>query len=191
MCIYAERIGNWRLHLQESRNMLPYLVSVGHHKYVSCLPHCLNEMDRLQETASEVHKQFMAGYFAVRRVFGKFNAVWTDIALEQPYNRDAKTVLLHEITQKQATVDRYLKVLPVLTAISEETQMMVHIPDSKSENNENSANSNCNVVRHIKSVIDVQMCNPFTCMNSVDLLNISSGEKAPSVELIHAREKGV
>ena len=32
---------------------------------------------------------------------------------------------------------------------------------------------------------------PFTCMNSVDLLNISTGEKAPSVELIYSREKGV
>ena len=171
--------------------MLPYLVSAGHHKYVSCLPHCLNEMNRLQETVPEVHEQFMAGHFVVRRVSGKFNTVWTDLALEQTYNRDAKTVLFLGITQKQATMDKYLKVFPVLAAISGETQKMAHIPDSKSENTENSANSNCNAVRHIRSVINDQMCNPFTCMNSVDLLNISTGEKAPSVELIHAREKEV
>ena len=171
--------------------MLPYLVFDGHHKYVSCLPHCLNEMDKLQETAPEVHEQFMAGHFGVRRVSGKFNAVWTDMALEQSYNRDAKAVLFHGINQKHATMDKYLKVLPVLTAISEETHKVSHIPDSKSKNTENSANSNCNAVRRIKSVVNDQVCNPFTCMNSVDLLNISTGEKAPSVELIHAREKGI
>ena len=64
--IYAERVGNCRLHLQENRNMLPYLVSAGHHKYVSCLPHCLSEKDKLQQTVPEVHKQFMAGHFGVR-----------------------------------------------------------------------------------------------------------------------------
>ena len=83
------------------------------------------------------------------------------MVLEQTYNRDAKNVLFHGIIQKQATMDKHLKVLPVLTAISEETQKMAHIPDSKSENAENSANSNCKAVRRIKSVINDQMCNPF------------------------------
>ena len=31
--INAERYGNWRNHLLEVRNMLPYIVSVKHTKY--------------------------------------------------------------------------------------------------------------------------------------------------------------
>ena len=40
--IRAERAGLWQQHLQEVENMLPYTVSSGHGKYMSCLIIYLN-----------------------------------------------------------------------------------------------------------------------------------------------------
>jgi len=190
--IHAERAGKWDTHLMEAQNMLPYLVVTGHYKYVSCLPHYINEMKNLPDTAPEVYQQFLDGNFCVRQTSGNFNAVWTDMALEKTYNRDAKTVLFHGITQKQATMDKYLKALPMLTAISEETKKMVHMSDAKDRNESPlcSAKNDIDAIRRLKNVIENDMMHPFMCKNSKELLNISTGEKATSLELIHAKTKG-
>ncbi|KAG1670244.1 Sorting nexin-12 [Nymphon striatum] len=79
--IHAERAGLWQQHLQEVRNMLPYTIASGHSKYMSCLPIYLNEMQKLPETAPEVHEEFAAGKFTVHQTAGDFNGVWTDVAM--------------------------------------------------------------------------------------------------------------
>ncbi|KAG1652811.1 Thrombospondin type-1 domain-containing protein 7A [Nymphon striatum] len=79
--IHAERAGLWQQHLQEVRNMLPYTIASGHSKYMSCLPIYLNEMQKLPETAPEVHEEFAAGKFTVHQTAGDFNGVWTDLAM--------------------------------------------------------------------------------------------------------------
>ncbi|KAG1673796.1 hypothetical protein GQR58_015406 [Nymphon striatum] len=66
--------------------MLPCTIVFGHSKYISCLPIYLNEMQKLPETAPEVHEEFAAGKFTVHQTAGDFNGVWTDLALEQTYN---------------------------------------------------------------------------------------------------------
>jgi len=58
--IHAECSVIWEAHLTETENMLPYLVSAGHHKYVSCLPHYLDAMKKLPETAPQVDEGFKA-----------------------------------------------------------------------------------------------------------------------------------
>jgi hypothetical protein len=146
-------------------------------------------MKNLPNSAPEVHQEFIAKNFTIRQTPGKFNAVWTDMALEKTYNRDAKTVLFQGITQNQATMDKYLKALPVLTAISEETQKMVNMSEDRS--NSSNAQADINAVKQIKSIVKNQMINPFSCENRKDLLNISTGEKATSLDLVHAKEKGL
>ncbi|KAG1650873.1 Nucleoporin GLE1 [Nymphon striatum] len=79
--IHAERAGLWQQHLQEVRNMLPYTIASGHSKYMSCLPIYLNEMQKLPETAPEVHEEFAAGKFTVHQTAGDFNGVWTNLAM--------------------------------------------------------------------------------------------------------------
>ncbi|KAG1662101.1 hypothetical protein GQR58_021110 [Nymphon striatum] len=79
--IHAERAGLWQQHLQEVRNMLPYTIASGHSKYMSCLPIYLNEMQKLPETAPEVHEEFASGKFIVHQTAGDFNGVWTDLAM--------------------------------------------------------------------------------------------------------------
>ena len=94
--IHAERAGLLEEHLAEIEKMLPYLVSAGHYKYVSCLPHYLQAMGNLSTVAPNIHKAFMNGQFTIHQSEGRFNGVWTDMALEETYNRDAKTKHLLE-----------------------------------------------------------------------------------------------
>ena len=53
------------------------------------------------------------------------------MALEQTYNKEAKTQLFNGITQKQAAREKFLRALPALTAISEQTKAMVHVSDQR------------------------------------------------------------
>lgn len=106
--IQAEWAGLWEIHLSEVENMLPYLVSAGHHKYVSCLPHYLTAMKSLPMTAPDVDQAFKSGKFTVKENPGRFNGVWSDMGLEQTYNYEAKTNLFHGITQNTAPVAKYL-----------------------------------------------------------------------------------
>ena len=82
----AERAGVWDLHIQAIEDMLPYIVSAGHNKHASCLPHYFAAM---KELPLMVKSEFEKGNFTVRQLSGKFNGVWSDMALKQTYNKDA------------------------------------------------------------------------------------------------------
>ena len=50
-----------------------------------------------------------------------------DMALEQTYNKEAKTQLFKDITQ--AAREKYLRALPALTAVSEQIKAMVNVSE--------------------------------------------------------------
>ena len=94
--IYAERSGNWTLHLATVEEMLPYLVSAGHTKYTGCVPQYITAMKSLP---ASVELEFQMENFTPWRREGKFNGVWADMALEQTFNKDARTKLFSGITK--------------------------------------------------------------------------------------------
>ena len=81
----------------------------------------------MKDLPIRVKEEFRRGNFTVRKRSGKYNGVWTDMALEQSYNKDAKTKLFSGISQQQAVITKYLKALPELTSISEATMRMVNM----------------------------------------------------------------
>ncbi|KAJ8416954.1 hypothetical protein AAFF_G00328320 [Aldrovandia affinis] len=158
--------GLWEEHMAEVEKMLPYLVAAGHYKYVSCLPHYLEAMRSLPTLAPSIHREFKDGKFTVHQTEGRFNGVWTDMALEKTYNRDAKTKLFTGISQQPAAMGKYLRALPVLTAVSEQTKAMAQLDmdDTKHHEDSNSQGTKeAESVRKITDVINNQMINPFSC----------------------------
>jgi hypothetical protein len=79
-------------------------------------------MNSLPECVKTV---FEKGGLAVRRKEGKLNGVWTGMVLEQTFYKDNKTKLFSE--KNEAVIAKYLKALPVISAISEETLWMAHM----------------------------------------------------------------
>jgi len=191
--IHAERAGLWEAHLAEVEKMLSYLVAAGHYKYVSCLPHYLEAMRALPTVAPSVARSFGNGQFTVRQTSGKFNGVWTDMALEKTYNRDGKTKLFTGICQNPAAMEKYLRALPFMTAVSEQTKAMAHLDQHDKKHHEDSeslAIKDAALVKTITSIIKEKMINPFSS-DSTELLNISTGQKAASNDLVNARERGL
>ena len=88
--IQSECLGWWDDHLTEAQNMLPYMVSAGHSKYATCLPHYLDDMRSLPMTAPTVYN---SGPVCIHETDGNLNAVWSDMALGQTFNKDEKTQL--------------------------------------------------------------------------------------------------
>lgn len=86
---FAERSGNWELHLNSFRKMLPYFFAFDHTNYARWGTIYLLDMYKLPHTAPEVHKEFMNGNFVVKRLNGNFNQLSIDQALEH-INKNSK-----------------------------------------------------------------------------------------------------
>ena len=89
----AERNSNWAVHIETFKNMLPYDYAFDHFKYLTWGLVYLTDMVRLPDSYPSVYEHFMQGKHTVSRSrsTSKFNAVSTDMALEQSFNRDSKT----------------------------------------------------------------------------------------------------
>ncbi|KAG1672871.1 hypothetical protein GQR58_015794 [Nymphon striatum] len=77
-----------------------------------------------------------AGKFTVHQTAGDFNGVWTDLALEQTYNREGKTSLFKGIKQLESAREKYIKALPFITSVSESVKQMAHMTSSQSDHHE-------------------------------------------------------
>ena len=60
--IKAERMANWKLHIQTVQDMLPYFAASGHSLYANSAYVYLQIMLRLPETHPDAHRKFMEGY---------------------------------------------------------------------------------------------------------------------------------
>ena len=89
--IKAERTGNWDLHLQAVRNMLPYFASSGHNSYAKSVYLYLQMMNDLPQTHPEVYRSFQSGLHVVRRGDHYWAGLSTDLVIEQVIMRSVKT----------------------------------------------------------------------------------------------------
>ena len=194
--IRAERAGKWMEHLAEIQHMLPYIVAAKHTNDMSCLPLYLREMRDLEEKHPAVYNNFIRGRFTVHRTEGRFNGVWTDMALEQTYNKEGKTSLVKGISQNPGAREKYIKSAPFLSHVSESVKAMAQLENKRTSSLHHGASCSQareeqRLVETIRKVVTEKMVNPFTTTNHSDLLNIASGEKARSNDLIAARELGL
>ncbi|KAA0703180.1 hypothetical protein E1301_Tti007023 [Triplophysa tibetana] len=97
-------------------------------------------------------------------------------------DRDAKTKLFNGISEKPAAMEKCLKALPVLTAVSEQTKAMPHLDADDTKHQEDMDSQGAEEAEGLWKITDVinnQMINPFTCEEQ-ELINISTGHKATS-----------
>lgn len=119
--IRAEREGNWALHLELFCKMLPWFAIYDHTNYSRWGPVYLADMMALPTTAPEVHREFIAGCFSIKRTEGKFKQVASDQALEH-VNRIAKVSGgLVGITHLDSARDRWCLTYNERARISDDT----------------------------------------------------------------------
>ena len=131
--IRAEREGDWRLHLASTAEMTPYFFSMDRTNYSRWLPVYIADMHLLEDTAPEVHQEFMQGNHAVSRSCQPFSQIWTDMALEQTVNLDSKTKGgIVGISQKPGALERWFLTAHKRTAITSATKELCGICNSDS-----------------------------------------------------------
>ena len=89
--IKADRMANWKLHLQTVHDMFPYFAASGHSLYVKSAYVYLQIMLLLPETHPDAHRRFMEGYHVVRRSDMFWAGLSTKLIIKQVLMRCIKT----------------------------------------------------------------------------------------------------
>ncbi|KAF7998468.1 hypothetical protein HCN44_010405 [Aphidius gifuensis] len=133
--IEAERTGNWMLYLQSVKKMLPLFHASGHFLYARCAQLYLQDMASLEKnmTVEEYNKFTRDGYFTVHRTDKCFNAVWTDMSIEQTLNRFFGTDLVHGRGVTDSVISRYLGAMPTCYMIMENLEDFCNVKTQNSE----------------------------------------------------------
>ena len=130
--IRAEREGNWEMHLELLSRMLPYFALYDHTNYARWGPVYLVDMRNLVTTAPEVHNEFMAGRFSVKRTDSKFCQITTDQALKR-INRVAKVCEgLVGITHLEAARDSWCLTYNERSRIADDTLALYNLQPTDS-----------------------------------------------------------
>ena len=89
--IRADRLGDWRLHIDSVSNSLPIFAAAGHHNYTKSAYLYLQSMLALKENNPEVYKNFSEGYFVIRQSDRTWAGLSPDLVIEQVLMRALKS----------------------------------------------------------------------------------------------------
>lgn len=91
--IWAERTGDWELHLHSVRKMIPLFHAAGHFAYAKSARLYLQDMEDLGRKMSPAdHQKFTnGGYFTIRRTDCFWGGNFSDQTIEQELMRLLKT----------------------------------------------------------------------------------------------------
>ena len=87
----AERYGDWQLHLDMSRMMLPYFAASGHYHYQKSVYLYLQTMSQIHVTNPGLHKYFINGMRVISRSDRFWAGLSPDLVIEQVLMHSLKT----------------------------------------------------------------------------------------------------
>ena len=192
--IKAERMANWKLHLQTVQDILPYFAASGHSLYAKSAYVYLQIMLRLPETHSDAHRKLMEGYHVVRRSDRFWAGLSTDLIIEQVLMISIKThgglTRGKGMTENQRLV--WVLSMPVCASINETMQKFRGVSHETSD--QQKYVSAARQARDVSDTVDLidylNERDPFVQNDS--LFNIANGMTAQErVNVEKAREIGV
>ncbi|XP_074034537.1 uncharacterized protein [Leptinotarsa decemlineata] len=132
--IEAELLGNWQLHLQSVKKMLPYFHASGYFLYAKSAQIYLQSMIKLEmEMDDEEYRLFtQEGYFTIRRSYKAWSGIWSDMTIEQTLNRFFGTDLIHG-SVTPSVVARYLSCMPTSFAVMDSLETYSELHSNTSE----------------------------------------------------------
>lgn len=139
----AERLGNFNLHLQTVREMLPIFHASGHFAYAKFGQMYLQDAEALPEImpVEEYRLYSEHGYFTVRRSDKPWSGVWSDMMIETTLNRFFGTDLRHGQGVTPSVVTRYLAAMPSAVAVMEGLEEYLDVRSASSEQHADLAKS--------------------------------------------------
>ena len=87
----ADRIGNWMLHGEALREMLPYFAASEHYLYGKSTYSYLQTMDELEHSNLKVYEMFLNGFLVVHTSEFNWSGLPPDLVIEQELMRSLKS----------------------------------------------------------------------------------------------------
>lgn len=133
--IEAERQGDWNLHLQCVKDMLPLFYASGHFAYAKSARIYLQDMANLELTMDpiEFERYSKDGYFTIRRSDKAYSGIWSDVTIKQTLNRFFGTDLTHGRGVTPSVVARYLLSMPSVFNVMHNLENYMNIESNNSE----------------------------------------------------------
>lgn len=194
--IRAERTGDWELHLNSVRDMIPYFHAAGHlnyaksaHLYYQDMLMLPNKMDQ-----EEFEKFALKGYFTIRRSDKFWCGIWSDMTIEQVLMRAMKSYggLTRGRGISDSVLSRWIVGMICLQSINEQMEIFCGVRSETSDQH-----VDMRPARVSKDNIDIKKLSDWFAEHSPfpetqELMSISSGAVAPDyVNCYLARSIGI
>ena len=175
--ILAEWCGSWKLHLQATQEMLPYLAAAGQNNYAKC---CRLYLQDCQELCSCFDEPLEKGLFTVRRNDKLFwSGTWSDMTIEQSLMRAGKTQGgLINITHKEAAKTKWLLSAHVVAQFTDALRCLTNtFTGTWSEQHRDVHPGNIKKdLKDLKTFTNfLESHNPFVSKDGNQLINIATG----------------
>ena len=167
--IKAERMGNWRLHLKATYEMLPYFAASGHNLYAKSAYIYYQMMTKLKDTNPTIHDPFMKWHHVSRRSDRFWASLSSELVIKQVLMRSVKTTggLTRGRGMDESQQASWLLSMPACAEINVAMQNLTEMSFSKLKRDEKDA----------KAVLFyLQDRSPFS--SDISLRNISTGAVA-------------
>ena len=131
--IRATREGNWKLHLNCVKDMLPWFFAYDHTNYSRYLPVYLLHMFSIEDTNPEAHKILEDGVFSVQRTREHgFSRLPVDQTIEQTLNKNTKTKGgIVGFSLKRGAVQRWMLTAPSRAAFVNKCRDLAYMKESE------------------------------------------------------------
>ena len=193
--IRAIREGNWPLHLECIREMLPWYFAYDHVNYARYLPVYLMHMIQLPETHPEAQMMLENGDFGVQRNSEHgFSQLPVDQTIEQTLNRSTKTNGgIVGFSLKKNAVQRWLLTAHSRTRFVDKCRMMTSKKEDNRPHKEAGKSRMKRDEEDVSKVMEVvsNWTDPFE--PSEELASLSSGcvvTETIKLDLLAAKDKG-
>ncbi|CAH3116456.1 unnamed protein product [Porites lobata] len=122
--IEAKRTGNWELHRQSLRDMLPFHAAAGHNLYAKSVYIYLQQMLELNSKHADVLELFKKGFHVIRRSDRFWAGLSSDLVIEQVLMRSVKSSggLTHGRGMAESQRAQWLLSMPACASISSAMQ---------------------------------------------------------------------
>ncbi|CAH0556725.1 unnamed protein product [Brassicogethes aeneus] len=126
----AERMGDWKAHLNCVKEMLPYFHASGHFPYAKSAHLYLQDMQQLQNLIDpEVYEKFSKGFFTVRRSDKLSCGTSTDMVIEQSMMKAMKTDggIARGRSTKESVISKWVYSMHAMNTVCEKLEDLANV----------------------------------------------------------------
>ncbi|KAF6198043.1 hypothetical protein GE061_007789 [Apolygus lucorum] len=189
-------MGDWGLHLECVKEMIPFFHAAGHFNYAKSTHLYYQDMQNLRAkmTSDEFHKFTTQGNFTIRRSDKFWSGIWSDMTIEQVLMRAMKTYggLTHGRGITDSVLSRWTVEMLCLQQICEQVELYTEVRSGTSEQHVDMRPSRVTRDNADVKKLKVWLSEHDPFQDNKELMSLSTGQIASDQVNCHtARDIGI